>query len=303
MGPTDDDEHFYAAMERVVDWSDRILKANPDNFDAMLFKGAALGFRGRLKSNREEWLAAALDGRETLDYIFRIADADTANADFQFGRGVYDYFASVIPDRYPQVKPLMFFFPEANRERGLRNLAFTAEEGHFIRTEAVYFLLQIHLYYEPRFTEARNRISWLREHYPNNAYFHVLEGRVYARWSQWQRAIPVFEDVVDRHAAGQAGYADVLATQALFYIGRFHMENGRLEEGMDAFQEIARLSGRFPSDTYFMVQALLRTGMIHDLRGERSDAVALYRRVLRMEDQGGSRDSARAYLRAPYTAE
>ena len=54
-----DDVHdaaFYAAMQEVIERSDRLLKQRPDAFDAMFFKGAALGFRGRLRSNRGEWV-------------------------------------------------------------------------------------------------------------------------------------------------------------------------------------------------------------------------------------------------------
>jgi tetratricopeptide (TPR) repeat protein len=241
-----------------------------------------------------------LDGRQTLDYIFKIAEADTTNADYQFGRGVYDYFASIIPERYPQVKLLMSFFPNADRKRGLRNLNFTADQGHFIRTEAVYFLLQIHLFYEPNFMEARRRVRWLRNSYPDNAYFHVLEGRLYARWSQWERAITVYREVVRLHDAGQRGYGDLLATQALYNIGRYEMGNERHDAALRAFERVGSLSADFPVDTYFSVNAVLRTGMIYDLQGRREEARALYRRVLDMDDEEGSRDEAREYLRNAY---
>ena len=300
MGASADDEAFLDAMRMVIERSDALLEQNPENFDAMFFKGAALGFRGRLRSNRRQWLLAAADGRKTLDYIFRIADADTTNGDFQFGKGVYDYFASVIPDRYPLVRPMMLFFPKADRERGLAELEFTATEGRFIKTEAAYFLLQIHLFYEPDFQKAYRYAMWLRNTYPENAYFHVLEGRVFARWSQWTRSATVFTEVVARFDRGQTGYSPSLASQALYFLGRREMQGGRFEEALAAFARVSELSDNRESDTFFGVNAVLRSGMIYDMQGRREEALRVYERVLSMDDRGNSRDRAKEYRKNAY---
>ena len=303
MGPTMNDYAFYDAMEQVIERSDEMLDANPEDFDAMFFKGAALGFRGRLRSNRKEWLAAATDGKETLDLIFKIAESDTSNADYQFGKGVYDYFASVIPERYPIVRPMMFFFPDADRERGLRNLRFTAQDGHFIRTEAAYFLLQIHLFYDPNFEAARTYSQWLRDSYPQNAYFHVLEGRVFARWSQWVQAEVIFRDVVDRHDQGRIGYNPLIASQALYYLGFYDMLRGHLDDAFVTLDRVAELGEPIPTDTYFKVNAALRRGMIHDLLDRRSEAIQEYENVLQMEDKGNAHEKAKQYRRNPYSVQ
>ncbi len=303
MGPTEDDYVFYRAMEHVIELSETLLDEHADDFDAMFFKGAALGFRGRLRSNRRDWLSAAMDGRKTLDYIFKIAESDTSNADFQFGRGVYDYFASIIPERYPIVRPMMIFFPDADRDRGLKNLAFTASEGDFIRTEAAYFLLQIYLFYEPDFEKARTYAQWLRTSYPGNAYFHVLEGRVYARWSLWDRTVSIFRDVVDRYERGQTGYNILLVSQALYYLGRYDMLRGRLDDAFAAFDRIVELSESIPTDTYFRVHAILRRGMILDQQGRRDLALVEYEKVLDMDDRGNSHDRAKQFRKTRYGSE
>lgn len=300
MGPTADDDRFYDAMEIVIRRSDEMLDADEDNFDAMFFKGAALGFRGRLRSNRQEWLSAALDGRAALDYIFKIADADTTNADFQFGRGVYDYFASVIPERYPIVKPMMIFFPDAEKERGLKNITYTAEKGQFIQTEAVYFLLQIYLNYERDFDGARKQVEWLRARHPRNAFFHVLEGRVFATWYRWDQAVEVFQEVIDLYERGATGYGDLIASQAEYYIGRFDMLAGRSDDALTRFDRVIDLSKTIPADTYFKLFATLRRGMIYDTRGERSSAILEYEKVLDMKDLGGAHERAKRYRKVPY---
>ncbi|NND70609.1 MAG: hypothetical protein HKN43_03435, partial [Rhodothermales bacterium] len=76
------DDSFFSAMDEVVDRSDKILKKNPDDLDAMFFKGAALGFRGRLRSNRGDWFKSAMDGRKAMNYVLRVADENSDNNDY-----------------------------------------------------------------------------------------------------------------------------------------------------------------------------------------------------------------------------
>ena len=297
------DEAFYAAMAEVIKRSDRLLDENDQDFDAMFFKGAALGFRGRLLSNRRKWLRAAKDGKKALEYVFDIARADTLNADFQFGTGVYNYFASVIPQKYPIVKPILFFFPDADREAGIRSLKFTAAEGRLIRTEATYFLLQIYLFYEPDFEESVQYSSWLTRRYPDNAFFRLLQGRVYVRWNQWSRAMNAFEWVIDGHEEGRAGYTDALAAAALYFKGRYDVQGNRFEDALVAFRGVEILSAPQRVDSFYRVNALLRLGMIHDIRGARKNALAAYRSVLKLEDRGEAHKKARLFKKEPYQSQ
>ncbi|QXD14131.1 tetratricopeptide repeat protein [Rhodocaloribacter litoris] len=297
---TSHDEAFIRQMDEVVRRSDRLLKRNRDDFDAMFFKGAALGFRGRLLSNRGEWLRAARDGKEAMQYVFRIAEHDTANADFIFGKGVYDYFADVVPEKYPVVKPLMLFFPDGDRTRGLRELRRVADEGRFIRTEAAYFLLQIYMIYEPDFAQSLAYVQRLRAWHPDNPFFHTLEGRVHAQWGRWREARRIYAEVLERYRAGQAGYTDALAVQALYYLGRAALNDGDPARAAGYLEELERITAREKRDSYFKTLGTLRLGMAYDALGRRSEALERYRRVRKMKDYAGAHDRARQYQKTPY---
>ena len=214
------DEAFYQQMELVISRSDRLLRRDRRNFDAMFFKGAALGFRGRLRSNRGEWYRAARDGVRAMDYVFAVADADPDNPDYMFGRGIYDYYASVIPERYPYTRAVMMLFPRGDRERGLQLLEQTARDGLFIQTEAAYFLLQIYYVFENDREKSLYYSTWLREQHPRNSFFHTFHGRALARWGQWKTAEREFTDVLSRYQSNQTGYNEAAAEQAHYYLGR-----------------------------------------------------------------------------------
>ena len=298
-----DDRHdkaFYREIESVIRRSNKMLKRNRKDFDAMFFKGAALGFRGRLRSNRGVWFKAALDGKNAMDYVLAIAEKEDEKADYGFGKGIYDYFSVVIPEEYPAVRPFTVFIPKGNKERGISNLERTMEEGYFIRTEAAYFLLQIYYTFEKDFEKSRYYINWLRTSHPSNSFFHVYEGRVFFRWGRWGDALPIFEDVIASYDAGKAGYSNVIVEQALYYAARCHMVYRRLPEAMAFLTRMKEMSEQPGATSVFRVLALLRIGMVHDAQGERDLAVQYYNEVLSMDDWAGAHRQANRYLERPY---
>lgn len=297
---TSHDKAFYASMEEVIRRADRMLDRDEDDFDARFFKGAALGFRGRLRSNRGDWLKAARDGIKAMDYVLGVAGASEAQADYAFGEGIYDYYADVVPERYPFVRPVMVFFPDGNRQAGLSKLRRVAEEGYYIQTEAVYFLLQIYYLFERDYARSLMYVTWLREHHPNNAFFHAFEGRVFARWGRWTQARPVFQEMLDRYLAGQTGYNAAQAEQALYYLARADMAGRQYRDALARLVQLEALTARNEEDTYFKIMGRLRQGMVYDALGQRDIAVRRYRQVLQMEDRAGSHDRAQRYLDRPY---
>lgn len=295
------DKAFFNAMEEVIKRSDRLLDRNKNDFDAIFFKGAALGFRGRLRSNRGDWFKSALDGKRAMDYVLSVARKDPSNADYIFGKGIYDYYAAVIPDRYPFVKPVMIFFPKGNRERGLRELQRTAENGTFIQTEAAYFLLQICYLFEQDFDKSVQYATWLRREHPNNSFFHAFEGRVYARWGQWRETGKIFADVYRRYKERKPGYTTAIAEQALYYQARSRMAYAEYDAALNILTELRKISSNKPGNSYFETWGRLREGMVYDALGRRKQAVACYQEVLNMDNRADVHDMAKRYLDNPYS--
>lgn len=300
LSNTQHDEAFYAAMTRVIERSNEMLEQDGDNFDAMFFKGIALGFRGRLRSNRREWIRAASDGKRAMNYVLAVADADSTNHDYVFGRGLYDYYAAIIPERYPFTRAITSFLPKGNRVRGLAALTRSAAHGYYVRTEAAYFLLQIYYIYESDFAKSIEYATILRQRHPGNPFFHTIEGRVYARWEDWATSEYIFRDILQRYLDNQPGYNAAAAEQALYYIARSQMASGNHKAAARYLLQLKALSARLEDDTYFKVMGRLLQGMVHDALGQRDRAEDYYGQVLSMRAWGSSHTQARRYLDAPF---
>ncbi len=300
LSDTSHDDAFFAAMDEVIDRSDRLLRRDRDNLDAKFFKGAALGFRGRLQSNRRRWLKAALDGKRAMDYVIDVADEDPENGDFVFGKGIYDYYAAAVPERYAWSKPFVAMFPPGSKSRGLAAMHRTFREGSYLQAEAAYFLLQIYYLYENDYAKSQQFIDWLRSHYPDNAFFHALEGRIYARFGDTDKADGVFQAVMTRYGRHDTGYNDAIAEQALYYLGRSQQTRNNHGQALALFYRLEQIAEARPQASAFKTLGRLRQGMSYDARGERQKALQRYREVLQLEDFSGSHDHARNYIDHPY---
>lgn len=300
LSDTRRDAAFIRAMDDVNRRADRLLRRNPRDFDALFFKGAALGFRGRLRTNRGGWLRAANDGRNAMDYVLEVHRSQPTVPDFGFGRGLYDYYMAIIPRQYPLLRPALTFFPNANKDRGIALLERTAARGHYLRGEAAYFLAQIYYVHEGDFTNTRRHVQWLRTTYPENPFFHALEGRMYQRWGFWDESRPIFVEIMRRHRAGRAGYGPAFAEQALYYQARAHMAKGEFRAALPLLTELETVASRLPADTYFKTVGRLRLGMAYDALGQREQALMLYRQVARMQRWGDSQERARGFIQTPY---
>ena len=300
----DHDQAFYSLLERCIEVCDRRLERDPIDFDAVLFKAGAIGFRGRLRGDRNQFLRAAGDGIKSLPLLETSRKLEPANKDILFGQGIYNYFAAVVPRKYPAVRPIMWLLPEGDRETGLRQLQQVAREGRYARTEAIYFLAQIYRIFEKDKHSALKYLEQLYRRYPDNALFHRYLARTLIDVGHWNRGTALYEEAIRRSLEGRTGYHPRGHVESLYYVGRSALYWGRLEEAKASLAAADSLGPEADGKRTrrFMVLANLMLGKIHDVQGERGLAVERYERVLELPDFSNCHEQAREYLKEPYRA-
>jgi tetratricopeptide (TPR) repeat protein len=298
----DYDERFFAALDRVIDLCDSILDANEDDMTALFFKGGALGFQGRLRFHRNDYLAAANAGRLALPLVQRASALEPDNDDIFLGTGIYNYYVAVIPQEYPWVKPLLLFIPPGDRAEGLAQLTRASDRGRYAGVEATYFLMQVYYFYEKDYAKALSLARRLHDRFPNNMLFHRFVGRCHAALNNWARTGEVFGDIAGRARAGQRGYNASAEREACYYVAIAEQNSGRLESALRELYRCDELSRELDREepSGFMVMANLRLGMVYDLQGRRADAIGQYTKVLKMKEYKDSHTQAERYTKQPY---
>jgi tetratricopeptide (TPR) repeat protein len=296
---TSEDAEFFASMEKVLDLCEKRLDANPRDVDAMFFKAGAHAFRGRLLSDRKSYLRAARDGQQALKYLQKVVALAPQNDDLYFGLGTFHYMADVVPKKYRILRVFARLFPKGDREKGLQELDRAMSRGRFVPTEVAWTLVQLNYIFEQNFPKALVYAQWLRQRYPDNALFHLYEGRAYERMGRLGDANRVFLEIADRHEKQQTGYTDAVGEQALYVLSRVEMQRRMYPQALAHLESLEQLMARRPVNTEYRALGRLRRGMALDVLGRRQEAVRCYKDVLAMEhDQ--ARDWAKGYLRKPF---
>lgn len=304
LNPDDEsrDKVFLNAMDQVLKRSDRRLRRNRGDLDALFFKAGAHAFRGRLYADRKHYLRAARDGQKALKYFQEVRKRDPDNPDLLLGAGLFDYLADVVPAQYPILKPFARLFPRGDKERGLRELHLAMERGRFVSTEASFSLLQIYYFFEKDYATSLHYARVLRERYPGNSVFHLFEGRAFARLNLWGEARRVLGEVAEKQAEGQAGYTGNVAEPAFYLLGRDGVRGKRYAEALEVLERLEELPRSGGKESTYKVYGRLYRGMALDAIGQRQEALRWYQQVLsaRGSVNDKARDQARGFLKQPF---
>ena len=295
----DKDELFLEKIESVIEQCDNILDKDPENVDAIFFKGGAIGFRGRLSSLRESWLSAADDSREALPLVELAGELDSINIDVQLGFGIYNYYADVIPEKYPIVKPLMIFLPSGNKELGIKQLVNVSTNGKYANYESRYFLMSLYYRFEKDYDKAEKYALMLTKDFPNNPVFETWQGRIAVKKGEMVKADSVFKNVLSKTEKKFSGYnSPSVIREASYYIAYNFRSVAMYDSAEVYFNKCIELSLRIDKDeeSGFLINATLYLGMIKEFKKEYYAARMYYEKVLDMREFGNSHNLAETYL-------
>jgi len=294
------DDKFFLKLEDVIYQCDQLLDKNPDDVNALFFKGGAIGYRGRLRAMRESWLKAADDGREALPIVEHAASLDPNNLDVQLGFGIYNYYAAVIPQENPFIKPLMIFFPEGNKEAGIAQLKSTAFNGKFAKYEARYFLMTLYFRYEHDYKSANEYAEMLCKDFPDNPVFQKWLGRIAMRNVDYFLADSVFNDVLKKADKKYFGYSEpVTLREASYYVGYILKFKGELDSSIAYFENCISESKKIEEEdeeSGFQVNSVLYLAQIAEMQNRKTDAIKYYETLLEMRDYGSSHSTSKNRL-------
>jgi len=296
------DEKFYNQLEECIDICDNILDNNDKSVDAMFFKGGSLGFRGRLLAIRESWFKAALDGKDGLALVFKSYEANPKNVDVQLGFGIYHYYADVIPQKYPAVKPFMVFFPKGDKARGLKELENVAINGRYARLESRYFLMTLNFQFEDNMNESRKWARILLADFPNNPNFQKYFGLTFVKENNYTEAVKTFRDIYNKCKVGKPGYNKRFEREATYYLGMDFKLKERVDSAAVYFETSEILSRKLDKEkeSGFLINTVFYLGMLYDQMGKRDKAIKYYNETLQLRDRNDSHKFAEQYLKTSF---
>lgn len=290
---TSHDERFLAYMDSTIRVAHHLHDNNPEyQIEAAFFLAAAYGFKGRLYSDedRKEWRKAAVAGKRALNYLEECKKKNYLSPELLFGDALYNYFSVWVPENYPSLKPLLWFFPKGDKALGLKQLKEVSYNAFYTRTEAMVWLMRIWNSYENQNEQALQLAEYLFKTYPDNPYFHRYYARMlYARgmYGDMERESKA---VLARIDSGMVGYEATSGRYAAFFLGQLGDARRQPEFAKKYYLmavHYAEQSGA--TDSGYYLYSLIALGEIAQKQGNKAEATKYFKEV---KDKAGRKDEA-----------
>lgn len=143
-----------------------------------------------------------------------------------FGDALYNYFSVWVPENYPALKPILWFFPKGDKKLGLQQLKEVSYNAFYTRTEAMVWLMRILNNYENDNLRAFQISEYLYQTYPDNPFFHRYYARMLYAMGKFAQAEPVCKEILARIDSGMIGYEFNTGRYAAFFWARFMKRAG-----------------------------------------------------------------------------
>lgn len=223
-------EAYLKNLGAVISAGESLEKKHPDSPEPSYYVMTALLLLARHQSDQGEYIKAVNSTRKAYGYIKRGFEWKARVPEFYFSTGLYNYYRVAFPESHPVYAPFTVFFPEGDKENGLRDLEISSQKALFSRAEALGFLTSINLREELNFPRALQFARQLSDKHPANWIYTIvlaeclLENR---KTAQAAELIP-----------GILGRSEPMALQAGYYLkGLMESLKGNSDGARWAFQK------------------------------------------------------------------
>jgi hypothetical protein len=233
------DDSFLAYMDTTIYVAENLYKKHPSyKVEASFFLSAAYGFKGRLYSeeDRKNWGKAASAGKAAMKYLDDSKSKQDLSPELMFGDALFNYFSVWVPENYPALKPVLWFFPKGDKALGLKQLKEVSYNAFYTRTEAMVWLMRILNSYENDQPRAFQISEYLYQTYPDNPFFHRYYARILYSQGRYSLAEPVCKNILARIDSAQLGYEATSGRYAAFYLGEIYDARKNLDEAKKYYQ-------------------------------------------------------------------
>ncbi|MES2732434.1 MAG: tetratricopeptide repeat protein [Bacteroidota bacterium] len=201
---------YQAYLEQCITLSKAMLDRNEDDPEGIFFAASAYSYMALQSSDSGNFLKAVSEARRMYGYMKQGFDLTDENPEFFLPTGVYNYYAEQYPESHPIVKPLMWFFADGDKARGLEQLKTGMKKGTFTKEEAAYRLLDIYSKHEAQPLKALEYSTWLATRYPLNLLFVARQAEMLVACGRYDAAQPYLKQLTASGKAMSQRVAEIL---------------------------------------------------------------------------------------------
>jgi tetratricopeptide (TPR) repeat protein len=280
---------------RAIDLCDRQINDNPNDKNAYFARGYAHGMHAAFITLVDHsYISAAHQGLAARNDSEQVLKIDPGYADAKMAIGIQEFAVASLP----RLLRIMVGIAgvNGNKEKGLQMLREAAAQGVVTPVESR-TALSLFLRHDARYPEALAVERALAEQYPRDYLFRLEVANITKDSGNGPTAIAAYKAIlVD---AAKPGY---------FFDPRLHMTYFGLADTQRGQNDIADAAKNYleaatqPScSDWLRRRAQLNAGEMFDLLHQRAEAIKQYQQASAGGGDQSQADTARKYLKTPYT--
>ncbi len=264
-------ETYKKDLSQVVKLAEAMMKKYPKSPEPGYYFMTANLMLARHHSEDGEFITAVNETRKAYPLIKKGFSMKASFPDYYFTTGLYNYYRVAFPENHPAYSPFTVFFPDGNKEQGLKELVTATQKSYFSAAEAKVFLCSIYLRDYFDIPKSLEHTSSLYKLYPNNWVFSILYGESLLESGKKEEAGPIIRNLLGR-------------TETAALLSGYYLQG---------FQE--RLFGRNDAAKWNWQKALMY-GKSND-RLSKGQVGLAYNELAKLALEEGNRDLAKKYFR------
>ena len=253
--------------------------------------------RVRWAIQQKSYFAMAHDTSTAWDYMQKAQASYSPVYDVYFPIGLLHYHIDHLPGLARFLSSLLI--TAGNKHQGLQELGLAAQKGDLLKELAQAELVSAFLYFEKQPAKALTLALDLKEKFPQNYNFSFALANTLSELHRFPEALAIARELQNSIQAGKPPFIPQLQSRYEILMGRIFFNQGEYGQAVEYLQRVLKDNSLYNARN--RAAALLRLGMIHDIRRERKEAEDCYSRILDIEGgEGSAQVEAKKYLRAPY---
>ena len=280
---------------KVYELAGQRLKANPQDKDALFARGFAKGLHASFITLVDHSFVTAarqgLSARSDSEAVLKI-DPDYADADMAIG--IQQFAVASLPRLLRMVVGIAGV--GGNKEKGLALLRISAEKG-VVTNVASRTILSLFLRHDGRYPEALAMQRGLAQQFPHDYLFRLEEANLAKDKGDGPGAIVIYKQVL-ADARKPGFFADPRLELAWF--GLADTERGQ-NDIVEAARHYMESADQPDNSDWLRKRAQLNAGEMLDLMHDHPNAVVQYQRAAAPGGDQSQADTARKYMKNPYS--
>jgi tetratricopeptide (TPR) repeat protein len=247
--------------------------------------------------HQKRYFIIAQETSNIWDYLEKAKGETSQNYDTYFLTGLLHYHLNHLSGIIRFLSSA--FIISGKRQKGLQELELAAQKGDLLKELAQAELSSDYLNFEKQPEKALPYAQELNKRFPNNYNFSFVLGNTLADLHRFEEAFDIAREIEKNIQTGIFPFVSQIQPRYNQLMGRILFNQGEYDRSMEYFQNTLKDTSFYNVRT--RVWALVRLGMIQDIRKQRKQAEEYYLKALEVKGgEGAAQIDAKKYLKIPY---